>query len=387
MLAKTIVVIGSILVVMACSGEPKPYADYEWDPEIESLKGGALQDWIAKAPFSGKWDPSKTNEKGTFVITNESQVFPFMGKYQKEDGPLNEKEDIYQKTRLFFRDKSVTEALVHATLLTHSEPVYLESSYSEMGNVAFSGVNSIYENYTAGLSETMVFEDSNEYKTGLYWVANGNGSYFLGFYQKKNLVLEVAFPCKRENKEYAASKIKEVNAALELNIPEWQEVKPDQLVINEKPLSFWQDPYLELFPNKRYFVLGDLRIKIKNTPFKKVSPSDKEIDYEFSYDGPKGEVKLSLSKNETQLSESDYIAQQDAASDSKSILEYSHSYEKSRKVYSTVSEKEGRFYSRGETYFKDNSILKIDYSYPLGDIEAKRTIENMLLKLKIKNVI
>lgn len=377
-----------LLFIVACDTKPQPYKDYRWDPEIEKLKGDNLKDWISKAPFKGKWDPAKTEDGASVLTTNEEQLFPFIGIYKKEDGVLNKAEDVYQTSRMFFKDDKKGESFVHATLLTHDEELYVSNFYSEMGNVAFSGANAINESYRATLLETNVIkQDDNSAKSGVYWVQTNGSSYCMLFYQKKNLVVQVAFPCVKNDKQKAASKIKDINEALSLNVPSWTILKPEDLEINNSPKSFWKDPYVQLFRNKQYILLNDLRVKLIPTKFERLRRSDAGIDYQYEYEGSKGPVKLLFTKKETLLNSIEYKQKKEKEKEFTSTLEYNYGYEIDRKIYIKSIQKEGFTYNTSETYFKDNSILEIAYSYPTNDKEAKETIENILSKLKIFSTI
>ncbi|QLG45363.1 hypothetical protein [Costertonia aggregata] len=375
-----------IVACISCENTPKLYADYVWDPEIEKLKGDNLKAWIEEAPFNGKWDPTKTEDGKAVLTTNEEQLFPFIGNYKKEDGTLNNTEDVYQKTRMFFKDDKRGESFVHVTLLTHDEELFVNESYSEMGNVAFSGVNAINESYRATLKETKATNNGKNVKSGIYWVRTNYITYCMAFCQKKNMVFQVAFPCEEVNKQKAVSKIKEVNRTLQLKLHEWDIVKPEDLEVNPEPKTFWKDPYAHIFSNKRYFLLSDLSVKLANTKFEEIRSKDTDVDYLFAYEGPLGEVKLAFSKKETDFSEQEYPNEMGEKTFT-SILEYPHGFESNRKIYINKNEKGNRVYFEGQTYFKDNHILDIRYSYPIGDTEAKAVIENALARLKISSTI
>lgn len=228
------IVFFACLVLVSCERKP------EWNAEIVKLTNKDIQSWLKTAPFEGLWDPYANVSSDEYVFTNVQSVFPFMGSYKNSGDSLNEKEDIYSKDFYVFKDPDYGQSFVHATLLYESEPLYLESSYRESANIIFSGAASAGQYTSSSLEETTILAENKQYRTGVYWVYQNRNYFLMGFYQKDNLVFQVALPCSLKEASKGLNKLKEVSKVLNLNIEEWKNATVKDLRKTHKTSSFWK---------------------------------------------------------------------------------------------------------------------------------------------------
>lgn len=363
-----------ILFIISCDKE-RPF---EWTAELGVITGKDLKSWLQTAPFEGEWDPA-ADEDGKFLITNIDQVFPFLGKFENADDNFDadhNNSDIFSKQTIIFKDPIWGESFVHAVLLYEPEELFLNDYYSEMGNVVFSGADAINESYTARLTETMLYKNNAQYKTGIYWVSANYQTYLMGFYQKGKLVLQFAFPCKEKGD--GLMKIKEVNQVLGLNISEWSKATVAELEVNPTPVSFWKDPYYPLYTSQ---MLPDLQVKINTTPFEMSVyriAADYGVDYLFSYDNEAGNYTLSFLREATDL---DQVQYEKAKADLKSIpIENDNG-----RVYIVdKTAADGHIHLKAETYLRDNKFVKIVAEYPISDSSAENQVQEILNSLRIR---
>ncbi|WP_375580451.1 hypothetical protein ABWH96_05280 [Marivirga tractuosa] len=228
------VVVFVCLVMVSCGRKP------EWNEEIAKMTNKDIKSWLKTAPFEGLWDPHGNASSDEIVFTNVQSVFPFMGKYKNSGDSLDDKEDIYSKDFYVFKDSTFGESFVHATLLYEGQPLYLESSYRESANIIFSGAASAGQYTSSSLEETKLIAENKQYRTGVYWVEQNYDYFLMGFYQKDNLVFQVAFPCPKKEASKGLDKLKEVSSVMNLNIKEWENASVKDLRKSHKTSSFWK---------------------------------------------------------------------------------------------------------------------------------------------------
>lgn len=368
------------LLLLGCQSESA--REFEWSEELTKTTGKHLNIWLEKSPFDGKWNESETN-KNTIVIDNIAQVFPFLGKFKNENdnfkNSLGRDSDIYQKKVTVFKDSQFGESFVYAALVYEDQALFLKDYYSEMGNVAFSGKDAIYESYTASLSETMVFGENEKYKTAIYWVNSNYKTYLFGFYQKGKLIFQFGFPCNANEKLKCLEKVKEINSALNLNIKEWAEITEAQLAVNKNPQSFWKDPYRGIYRGKS--LLHEVKVKIKNTDFKELKrnlANEKGVDYIFAQENGNKQNMISFKKDETTLNKKQF-------EDEFKALKYISMNDTSKGKLFITSNKvvNGQVITDTQTYFKNKTTLKIQISYPENDPKAKAQLFDILTNIKI----
>lgn len=367
-----------VCLLTSCSSDKKKFT---WNDDVARITDKDLVGWLKKAPFDGFWDPSGENPDA-WVITNVEQVFPFMGRYHNEDGPLIDSRALYEKEYAVYKDPKFGELFVYAHLAYEPGELFVDKYMSTSGNPAFSGINSIHENYSASLGETQVIARTDDYKTAIYLVSANFGQHYLfAIYQKANLAFQVGIPLTSENQGAVLAKIRETNEALGLHVKEWENLDPEDLAVNKEPTSFWKDPYQGLYLGK-YF-LPDLKIKIKGSPLREQNSgiaTEKGSEYYFSYTTEKGEVALGISTEETPLSVLDYFEEHGP-----SPIEYEYDYlDQPRKVFAQENIENGRLTGKAETYFRDNRLLNFSYAYPDGDTEARALIENIFEHLYVR---
>jgi len=366
-----------LFLCLGCQNQRK----FEWSKELEQMTNKNITAWIEKSPFNGNWNTNKTSDKIT--IDNRAQVFPFMGKFKNEANNFRNfsgiDSDIYQKETIIFKDSNFGESFVYASLIYKMEELFLDDFYSENGNPFFSGQNAINQNYSAKLSETMLYNKNDKYKAVVYWVNSNNKTYLFGFSQKEKLLLQFGFPSDLKNKQKGLKKIKEINLALNLNIKEWSQATEEKLEINNNPKSFWKDHYTGIYYNKH--TIPEVRIKIRNTNFKELKSkyiNQKGVDYIFAYEKEDKKHMISFKRFKTTLNREQY---ENGFKKSKCVLNKHYGNEKMFITKEKIIN--GYVIIDTETYFKDHSYLKIQISYPENNIKAKDELLDILTNIKI----
>lgn len=141
----------------------------------------------------------------------------------------------------------------------------MRSSFSKSGNIIIDGIAGANNYNYASLDETHLVSNTTDSKSAVYWVRGNNKSYLMGFYQRDELVFQVAFPCTRNEKAKGLNKLQEIANALNIKNPVWQTQEPQVLTVNSNPVSFWKDPYEKLY--MRLGIMPALQVKLKNTLF------------------------------------------------------------------------------------------------------------------------
>lgn len=363
------------LVLASCNRETR---DFEWPDEIAQLTGKDLATWLRKAPFSNELSQSDDDK---MVFTNAAQVFPYMGRYNNAIGVLEYSHNsannpIYQQETVLFKDPDWGDLFLHATLLYDAQEIFLDQHYSESGNIAFDGVDAGMNRYSATLTETGIFAKTDTYKTGIYWASSARGECLLGLYQKDNLIFEAAIPLLPFDTAATLAKLNAVNEQLGLGIVEWQQATVAQLKPVETPETFWRDPFIGIYPEERY-LLNKVHLKIKDTPFQ-LAPQAVKGDYFFSYDTPGGEVELYTELEDT---DDDRHAFDDT---NQHFMAYDAN---GQHVYYEEQEVGGRIKGVAKTYFRSGQYLKINFTYPGNDRQAKAQVHEILKHIKVSSIL
>lgn len=100
------------ILAVGCDSGPS----FTWNPEIKTMTGGDLSNWLKSAPFTGIWDPND-NTEGKVDITNTREVNPFMGTLINEDDNLTlsskKYKPFFQEKYVIFKDKNWGESVVY----------------------------------------------------------------------------------------------------------------------------------------------------------------------------------------------------------------------------------------------------------------------------------
>lgn len=359
-----------LFTLFSCTKE----REFKWNENIKLITEGNLKTWIRKAPFENEWDPHKGKGNNEYVITNEAEVFPYMGKFKNINDNFTSK-DLYQKEFVIYKDSKWGDLFVYAALQYDNQELYLDNNYSEPLNPFTSGgMNAINQYSTAQLNETHLVAKNQEYKANVYLVYASGVDFLFGFYQQGQLLFEVGFPCKYENRKEGLKKLQQINEALNLNIKEWDSKNIADLEINNNPISFWDDPYIGLYRGE--YLTHSLNVNLKNTPFVK-SGTEKGIDYIFAYENTYGYSLITFKLEATSFNSTTYEEnnKDQHVLDTKPLTQ---------KVFITKQKViDGNVFGEAETYFRDSKILKIGFQYPKEDKLAKKQIDNMLANLKI----
>jgi len=364
----------AVWIIAGCSGSSN--RDFEWPADIAALTGKDLGEWLRRSPFTNELSQKEDNK---VVFTNARQVFPFMGRFNNAVGELryarNDADNpIYQEEAVLYQDPEWGDLFVSAALLYDAEEVFLDSYYSESGNILFGGVDAGMDRHTASLRETAVFSRSGPNKAACYWAATAGGSYLLGFFQQGNLVFETAIPLRGADTLATLDKLKEISDKLGLDVPAWQQATVAQLAATDTRETFWKDPFTGIYFDPASF-LNRVMLKIKDTPFREAQPAPSG-DHYFSYEGESGLVMFATEVKATSEDREAFDAV------GKDLPAYETNGQ--RLYYEEHPAKGSRVTGVARTYFKEGQYLEIRYAYPQNDETAKATLHGVLQHVKVR---
>lgn len=364
----------TVLVFAGCKSANTP--EFAWPADIAALTGKDLGDWLRRAPFNNELSQK---EEGKAVFTNAKQVFPYMGRFNNAIEELrnirnNPDNPIYQEEVVLYQDPEWGDLFVSATLLYDAQEVFLESYYSESGNILFGGVDAAMDRHAASLRETAVFSRSDDTKSACYWAATAGGSYLLGFYQQGNLVFETAIPLRDSDTLATLNKLREVNDKLGRGAFAWQQASAAQLIPSDKRETFWKNPFVGIYLETAT-LMTRVQLKVKDTPFQEVHPAPTG-DHYFSYEGEGGLVMFAT---EVKATDDDREAFDAGNKDLPT-------YEKNGQClfYEEYSMKGNRIVGVARTYYKAGEYLEIPFAYPQADKAAKATLHGVLQNIKVR---
>lgn len=364
-------------IVLASCGQSR---DVELPEDIKQITNGDLDAWLKQAPFEGLWDPSADKKENTIVITNLHQVFPFIGKLKNADDDNKNRTssdgDLHEEAWQVFKDPKWGEVVTYAQLAYDPEELFLSPSYSEMGNPVFSGNQDIELSYSGNLKATQVIDHKGSTKTGIYWVNSNMQTYLMGFYQNQNLVFEVAFPCKTDNKASCLEKLKDINKKLKLNVKSWENASVDMLETTNSKDSFWQNPYISIFPDQYEIPSIEIKIRYSDFTLQNLNVPQQNAAYLFSYKNDYGLHSLGFNKEKSARSRAEF----EKAHEGQDFIEAG---KLAVKLYLSESEKGDIHYIQATAYMKDKQELKVNASYPVKDPEARNEIMDIFNHLKI----
>jgi len=376
-MTKSVIILSLLLIIAAC--DKKEERAFIWDQEIANLTQNDLEKWLLNAPFKNEMSSNRSSEN-RIIFTNVSEVFPFYKQLYNDNGDINNytlNNDIYQDEALLYKDPEWGDVLVYGALLYDNEELFLKRLNSTSGSPLFSGPQAINQWYSADLMETKLVNKTSSYKTAVYWIErNRRQGVLLGFYQKRQLVVQIALPCEVNNKEKCLNKLKEFNASLNLNATEWHNASLEDLMINPKPLTFWIDPYETIYDKNYHW----LKLKIARTNFslyKYGYANRKGVDLLYGYKGEHGTAEITTKLVPTRLAMEEYFKQAQAPITIKAKSD-------SRKIFITEKSAGGNVSGKAETYFADNQLLEITYQFPNQDHQVKMWIKDMLTNIIIR---
>lgn len=371
-----ILIAGMLVMFMgltSCDNKSYNRKPFTWDNEVKQLIGGeSLYAWLGKVPFRGELKQAEANK---LIFTNAKQVFPFMNRYYdsieelRRYGSPDTDTVIFSAREVLFQDPQWGDVFVAATLLYDDREVFLNDSYLQTGNPIFGGLNSATDIHRASLHETEVFAKQEKYKTGIYRVWTSHRDFLLGFYQQGQLVFQAVVPLSRNDTLVSLNKLKDINRSLRLNIPEWENVTVAQLRQVQEPKSFWQDPFVGIYPNK---FTHDVSLKMKDTPFIQ-DEKPRNGDYYFSYDTANGVVSMFTTLKKTDMTDDDFNK-----TNSK-MNRYNYFY---NDIFYEEQVKNDYVDGTAKIYVKDNQYLEIRYFFPEMDVKAKEQVHNVLRYVK-----
>lgn len=350
--------------------------DFQWNDEIATLTGKDLKSWLRKAPFSNEL---KGNDNEV-MFSNAEQVFPFLGKYynsveqQKKNYSDPEAGNIYQTETILFQDPHWGDLFVNAALMYNNDELYLSDSNIETGDPMFEGKDAVFNTYHGGLMETAVHSKAEDTKNGLYWGSNSTKVYLLAFYQKNNLAFEVAVPLIGQDTLATLNKLKEVNTALGLNVPEWANAQLKDLNPLDNNGTFWKDPFQGFFAVD-YFI-QTVFLKILDTDFKEEQSSSDEDIHQFSANNNGGTAKFSVKTAPSTLNFEDF---------EKKYKDFAHYEYFHKKVYYEEKESGNEVQGKAYAFYSKDKVLEFEFSYPKNNPELKKQMHSILKYVKITN--
>lgn len=350
--------------------------DFQWNDEVATLTGKDLKSWLRKAPFSNEL---KGNDNEV-MFSNAEQVFPFLGKYynsveqQKKNYSDPEAGHIYQTETILFQDPHWGDLFVNAALMYNNDELYLSDSNIETGDPMFEGKDAVFNTYHGGLMETAVHSKAQDTKNGLYWGSNSTKVYLLAFYQKNNLAFEVAVPLIGQDTLATLNKLKEVNTALGLNVPEWANAQLKDLNPLDNNGTFWKDPFQGFFAVD-YFI-QTVFLKILDTDFKEEQSSSDEDIHQFSANNNGGTAKFSVKTAPSTLNFEDF---------EKKYKDFAHYEYFHKKVYYEEKESGNEVQGKAYAFYAKDKVLEFEFSYPKNNPELKKQMHSILEYVKITN--
>lgn len=367
------VILTGWMAVISCQSNSHGNKQFVWDVDVRELTGGDLGHWLRKVPLNNEINK---NEDGRIVLTNSRQVFPFMGRYYNAEEELKRGygtgEGIYTERVLLFKDSTWGDLFVHATLLYDHQEVFLNDKYFRMGDPFFGGIESATEMHRSSLVETSVTGQHPKYKTGFYWVLANDRNYLMGFYQQGQLVFESVVPLLDDDTLATLNKLKEIGNSLGLQIKEWENADVAHLHEVAQPTTFWQDPFLGLYPDA---LIDAVYLKIKDTDFGQDKKARKG-DYFFSYRSKGGEVTLYTVMQQTELSKEAFNKA------NRKMDCYTYRYDT---IFYEEHPKGDYVDGTAKTYFNGHQYLEIHFSYPSSDEKAKKQVHGVLSKVRTLN--
>ena len=350
--------------------------DFQWNDEVATLTGKDLKSWLRKAPFSNEL---KGNDNEV-MFSNAEQVFPFLGKYynsveqQKKNYSDPEAGHIYQTETILFQDPHWGDLFVNAALMYNNDELYLSDSNIETGDPMFEGKDAVFNTYHGGLMETSVHSKAQDTKNGLYWGSNSTKVYLLAFYQKNNLAFEVAVPLIGQDTLATLNKLKEVNTALGLNVPEWANAQLKDLNPLDNNGTFWKDPFQGFFAVD-YFI-QTVFLKILDTDFKEEQSSSDEDIHQFSANNNGGTAKFSVKTAPSTLNFEEFEKKY------KDLAHYEYFH---KKVYYEEKESGNEVQGKAYAFYSKDKVLEFEFSYPKNNPELKKQMHSILKYVKITN--
>ncbi len=368
-----------LLLLSSCSFWEKPFT---WSPEVEKLTDKDIHAWIRKVPFSNEWNPKEGAGYDTYVITNEQEVFPFLGGFQSAESDYPSKlragHDAHERELVIYKDPYWGESFVFASLLYDPVELFVHRYYSEGVNSFTSGDFMTMDRRGASLLETKIVASHADYKTGVYWVKADQGFLLMLFYQQDALVFQAAFPCDTTQKEQALAQLLAIHDQLGLNIPEWKNASVADLRVNQQPISFWQNPYVSLFPT---IGLPLVEAKLKFTSYQEMSSvraREAQATYLYEYENEYGLHQLAFWIEKVELDRQAYEAKQTG-------MDTLHlRYMDQTLLLDKEQELEGQIKNQVQSYLKDGMVMHLRYQYPEADPQARAETEQILRSLKPK---
>ncbi len=358
-----------LVMLSGCTPSSTERKAFVMDEDIKQLmEGEYVGAWLRKAAYNNEL---KQADEDKLIFTNAKQVFPFMNRYYDRLEELRAGSDpatdtvVYTTTEVLYQDSVWGDVFVAASLLYDKREVFLDDSYLETGDPFFGRSDAVTDVHRASLHETAILAKTTKYKTGIYKVWTNHRDYLLGFYQQGQLVFEAVVPLLGLDSLASLNKMKEINRNLGLNIPEWEQATVAQLKQTNKPSSFWQDPFIGIYPgeyvNLVYLKLKDSALKPQEQP--------SQGDHSFAYSTDAGEVSLYTTLQTTDMSKEAFVK----ANESLHKYRFRH-----QDIFYEEQQQDKFIEGIAKIYIKKGQYLTVHFSYPAKDSEAKKEIHAIL---------
>jgi len=365
---------------------PRPPKPGKFVPtaDVEKVVQGGFGAWVDKAPFKKKWEPYKSSSDHRLIFTNASAIFLYIGTYHVVDGSVvggtfgDSYSLPYRQDTSYYQDPKWGPVAVYAALRYDGKPVWLEDFYliNDFYNRTFGGGSQRprLPPYLR-LKQTHVIGMHDDYRTVVYWANNPlAGRYPFGFYQQGQIVLEVAFRCRRGVVKACLKKLSDTAIAMGLDIPEWKNATVDDLKRSDDDNTFW-DAQFETIHEAGRDSPYDIAARIVDTGFELKQGSAGDIT--LAKDTGHGIASVSFGISDTKLTQEKFEKQ------TKGTL-YDFAL---RNFYLADAKKpaDGVITGHAKTWLGDEpaQVLSMTYAYPQGDEAARAGVWSLITSLDI----
>lgn len=365
--------LSSIAVLAGCSDTANKKKEFSWDSEVASMTGKDLKEWLRKAPFQNELKAEGDNK---ILFTNAEQVFPFIGKYynsvelQRINSGNPQQDHIYQTESILFQDPKWGDLFVNGVLLYSNDELFLNNGEVSMGDPLFEGKDAVFNTYHSDLSETQVHSKTDNSKNALYWGYASNRSFLLAFYQKANLAFEAVIPLINNDSLGTLNKLKELEQAMGLKIPEWANATVDQIAATSGSGTFWNDPFLGIFMVKQF--MPSVFLNMRYTDFKEQPSPEDSYTFKAMNGSAEADFKIALVPNS--LDKESFEKQH------KDLPHYEYFYQK---TYYQEEQQGDRTVGKAYCFYTKDKSLEINFSYPSQDEKLKSQVHMILKYLKV----
>ncbi len=390
-----------LTTLSACTNKQPPFLwtteSDEWSTlsEEEEKVYSSLSEWLKQTPFDSLWDPYANTEKGTFVLTNVRVIFPFLDEWYDPYGKVDKYGAFRRSAHVLYNDPLWSgTVLVWGGIKTHNVPFYLSKrNYETMTSLTpgyhstpdmFGGFssNSSIKTSSVTFRTTKTFAETPQERQAVLWGYRGmmGEPFLVGFLDRGNLLFLVAFPCHSSQKTDCVKKLGDISRDLSLNVSAWENLNIEDLE-EEKHDFFFKAQEYELFQD------SDIKVTMNGHPFKLENAANQEDKAIFSYTKDSGRVSVVVHRPQT-------VTQKELNGDtiqeylndlypkhSRYRIDYKRRYKSSGKIAYIEEEQDVENQTHRvvvHSYLENDQRVKITYTFPAGDEEAKKAAERFV---------